>query len=299
MVLNLSNIIYLSLSDAKEDRRNDTALYNPFVLEELEVLDGHPPSWVDYVNKMVGGSRIPNNEVVIVKNPKYFKKLAAVMKSTDARTVSNYLMWRAVKSKMSDLNHEAGTIREKFNKEVKGINSDPPRWKKCAKEVGFESYKDDSLRVIASSMYIKKYFKSEAKAKMIEMIDNIKSTFKKIVEEVNWMDQLTKSKALKKLQVMRNVIAYPDELTNEDIVTKHHSGLVIKEGDFYGNKLRLSTWNRLFKHSRLRENVDKMDWRDNSLVPVVNAFYAPEKNAMIFPAGILQGVFFNHQEYIH
>ena len=268
-------------------------------MEKLELLDGHPPSWVDYVNKMVGGSRVPNDEVVIVKNPTYLKKLSAVLTRTTTRTISNYLMWHVVKSKMSYLNHEAGKLLEKFNKEVEGINSDPPRWKKCAKEVGFESYKDKSLRVVASSMYIQKYFMPEAKAEMLAMIGNIKSAFKKVVEEVDWMDQLTKSRALKKLEAMKNIIAYPDELTNEDKVTEHHSGLVIKEGDFYGNSLRIATWNRLFKHSRLRENVDKTDWRDNSLVPVVNAFYAKEKNAMIFPAGILQGVFFNQQEHIY
>ena len=261
------------------------------------MLNGHPPSWVDFVNTMVDGGRVPNDEVVIVKNPMYLKKLSGVLKSTNNRTISNYLMWRAVKSKMSDLNHKAGKIREKFNKEVEGINSDPPRWKKCAKEVGFESDDDESLRVVASSMYIQKYMLPEAKVEILEMISNIKSTFKKVVQEVNWMDPLTKSRALKKLEVMKNFIAYPDELTNKNIVTEHHSGLVITEGDFYGNKLRLSTWNVLFKHSRLREKVDKTDWRDNSLVPIVNAFYDWEKNAMIFPAGILQGVFFHHQVY--
>jgi len=41
--------------------------------------------------------------------------------------------------------------------------------------------------------------------------------------------------------------------------------------------------------------VDKADWRDHSYVPIVNAFYSPSRNAMIFPAGILQGLFFNHK----
>merc|ERR1712117_29974 len=171
----LFEIELANISDAQEDRRNDTALYNPIVLETLAVLDGHPPSWVDYVNKMVRGDRIPNNEVVIIKNPKYIKKLSTVLKSTDARTVSNYLMWRAVKSKMSDLNQAAGKLREKFNREVNGINSDPPGWKKCVKEVGFENMNEISLHYIASSMYIKEYFKSDAKTEMIEMIKNIKS----------------------------------------------------------------------------------------------------------------------------
>ena len=123
------------------------------------MVDGHPLSWVDYVKKLVPGIRVPNTEVVIVKNPKYLRKLATIMKTTDARTVSNYLMWRAVKSKMSDLNREAGKTREKFKKEVSGINSDPPRWKKCTKEVGFNSYNfKEALQMVASSMYIQKYF---------------------------------------------------------------------------------------------------------------------------------------------
>merc|ERR1712020_730336 len=105
--------------------------------------------------------------------------------------------------------------------------------------------------------YIKEYFKSDAKAEMLEMIANIKSAFKSVIQEVKWMDQLTKFRALNKLQSMRNFIAYPDELTDEDTVTKHHSGLEIKEGDFFGNKLRINRWILQFKHSRLRERVNK------------------------------------------
>ena len=95
---------------------------------------------------------------MVVQNPKYFKKLAPIIQATDSRTISNYLLWRAVKSSMNDLNKEAGEIRLKFNKAVSGVNSDPPRWKKCVKEAGFNSYTDSSTRVAASSMYIKGWF---------------------------------------------------------------------------------------------------------------------------------------------
>ena len=94
-------------------------------------------------------------QVVVVQNPKYFKKLAPIIQAADSRTISNYLLWRAVKASMNDLNKEAGEIRERFNKVVSGVNSDPPRWKKCVKEAGFNSYTDSSTRVAASSMYIK------------------------------------------------------------------------------------------------------------------------------------------------
>ena len=97
-------------------------------------------------------------QVVVVQNPKYFKKLAPIIQATDSRTISNYLLWRAVKSSMNDLNKEAGEVRADFKKATTGANSDPPRWKKCVKEAGFNSYTDSSTRVAASSMYIKGRF---------------------------------------------------------------------------------------------------------------------------------------------
>ena len=99
-----------------------------------------------------------DTQVVIVQNPKYLKKLSPIIEKASARTISNYLMWRIVDSSLSDLNQEAGKIRERYNKAVKGINSDPPRWKKCTKEVGFNSLSDSTLRVVASSMYLQGYF---------------------------------------------------------------------------------------------------------------------------------------------
>merc|ERR1719384_584637 len=72
------------------------------------------------------------------------------------------------------------------------------------------------------------------------------------------MDDETKSEAKKKLEKMDQFIAYPDQLLD-------------------------------------KETIDPKDWRDNQAIALVNAFYNPEINAMIFPAGILQGSFFNSQ----
>ena len=60
--------------------------------------------------------------MVVNQNPKYFKKLAKVMQKTDARTISNYLMWRAAASSMSYLNEEARKIRETFNKVLENMS---------------------------------------------------------------------------------------------------------------------------------------------------------------------------------
>ena len=72
MITYLPSIFYLRIIrfhafiihlDAKEDRRNASKLYNPIILEKMEVLSGHPPSWVEYVDKLIVGHDIPSNEV--------------------------------------------------------------------------------------------------------------------------------------------------------------------------------------------------------------------------------------------
>ena len=65
--------------------------------------------------------------------------------------------------------------------------------------------------------------------------------------------------------------------------------------DFYSNILQRSKFWAGYEYNRLREKIDPKDWKDNQAIALVNAFYNPEINAMIFPAGILQGSFFNSQ----
>jgi len=71
--------------------------------------------------------------------------------------------------------------------------------------------------------------------------------------------------------------------------------LHIDAEDYYGNAVRLSRWRDRYDNSKLRLEVDKKHWVSHSLVAIVNAFYDPSINSMEFPAGILQGVFFDHR----
>ncbi len=50
------------------------------------------------------------------------------------------------------------------------------------------------------------------------------------------------------------------------------------------------------KFARLRLEVDRADWMDNSVlnvVAVVNAFYSGDTNSLVLPAGFMGGLFFN------
>lgn len=44
------------------------------------------------------------------------------------------------------------------------------------------------------------------------MLDDVKNAFKIQLEEVDWMSNISKAKAVKKLSAMKAMIAYPDEM---------------------------------------------------------------------------------------
>ena len=92
---------------------------------------------------------------------------------------------------------------------------------------------------------------------------------------------------------MGQYLAYPDEVLDRNEVDQIYQGLEIETEDYFGSTLEMSKHFNAYHTKKLNERVDPRDWREHHLVAVVNAFYNPDFNNFEFPAGILQGHFFN------
>ncbi|TRY74682.1 hypothetical protein TCAL_12781 [Tigriopus californicus] len=283
------------ISASREDRRDSNKLYNPYILSEFESLPGHPPSWVEFLDRIIYTHNITENERIIVGNPEFFKSFSDVVTKASPRTLANYICLRFVKSVIGLTTSEARDVAQEFAEVVRGTKELPPRWKTCVTTTGFNTGSDISFLYPAGSLYAKHYFPKEAKVVMQEMIDNIRESFKEILDELEWMDDDTRARAHAKLAGMREMIGYPDEILDEDKVTAFYEGVVIKEDQYYDNYMSLRKKARDTEFSRLREKVDKLAWHENAIVAMVNAFYSWSKNSITFPAGILRGNFFNHE----
>jgi putative endopeptidase len=139
-------------------------------------------------------------------------------------------------------------------------------------------------------LYVDEKFPPAAKAKALEMIEYVKKAYEKRINNLEWMSEETKEKAITKLNGMTIKIGYPD-------IWKDYADLHIKSpqngGTLFDNMLAVQEWEYKRNIEKLGEKVDKSEW----FMPPqqVNAYYNPYYNEIVFPAAILQPPFYNYE----
>ncbi|XP_016921652.1 neprilysin-2 isoform X2 [Apis cerana] len=281
--MNLANI-----SLPNEKRRNATLLYNPMTVRELSKKYPSIP-WKEYFNTLLAPKiQVDEEEIVIVSVPNYIASLEKLLAATPKRVQANYVMWRAAASSVSYLTDEIRKRQLQYSTALSGKTEREPRWKECIDTVS------GSLAISVGAMYVRKYFKQDAKNNAVEMVADIRKEFTKILKKVDWMDKDTKRSALDKAANMSSHIAYPDELLDDSKLEQFYEKLELTTDNYLEDILNLTLFGVEYSFNKLRQPVNKSDWVTHGRPAIVNAFYSSLENSIQFPAGILQGAFFNN-----
>lgn len=83
----------------------------------------------------------------------------------------------------------------------------------------------DSLAHAVGSMYAREFFKEEAKSAADAMVVFIRKEFENILQTLDWMDPLTRKRALAKAKAITPHIAYPPELLMDQKLTELYDGV--------------------------------------------------------------------------
>ncbi|HEY9177777.1 MAG TPA: M13 family metallopeptidase, partial [Flavipsychrobacter sp.] len=153
-----------------------------------------------------------------------------------------------------------------------------PRWKRVLQVV------DGSIGELLGKTYVDKYFKPEAKQRMLDLVNNLQETYRDRIMRLDWMSDATKQKAVAKLNTFVNKIGYPDKW-------RDYSKLEITDDNYAKNIFASSEFDYDYMVSKLGKPVDKTEWYMTP--PTVNAYYNPAFNEIVFPAGILAFPFFD------
>ncbi|HJU87771.1 MAG TPA: M13 family metallopeptidase [Gemmatimonadaceae bacterium] len=232
-------------------------------------------SWTRYV-KAVGIEKTP---AVIVRQPDYFTQLNVLMGETPLETWKRYMTFKLVHNYADELSSPFANARFQFmNRTLAGQQEERPRWKRGVSAVG------DAMGEILGRMYVEREFKPEAKARMAELVANLRKAFESGITELEWMSPSTKQQAQAKLAKFGTKIGYPDKW-------REYPGLVVRSDDLIGNKMRATdvAFQRIV--GRLGKPIDRTEW--NMTPQTVNAYYSSTMNEIVFPAAILQPPYFN------
>lgn len=135
-----------------------------------------------------------------------------------------------------------------------------------------------------AELYVERFFPPESKAKMDELVGNLKLAMGHALDENEWMTEATLTEAKTKLGTFVPMIGYPDEFET-------YEGLDISADDPLANRVNTTRWAMQESLADLNEPVDPSEWL--MLPQTVNAYYMPVTNRIVFPAAILQPPFFN------
>jgi putative endopeptidase len=191
----------------------------------------------------------------------------------------NYLQFHLVNSMASFLSSPFNQASfEFYGKAVRGQQQQKPRWKRVLSMV------DGNIGELLGQEYVSKNFKPEAKSRMLALVNNLQATYADRIQHLDWMSDVTKKKALTKLNTFLKKIGYPD-------AWKDYSKLEIVPNNYAQNIMNASALEFQMNIDKLGKPVDKKEW--GMTPPTVNAYYNPAFNEIVFPAGILQYPFFD------
>ena len=254
--------------------RDPEKLYHRVTMAQMkDVASGF--DWPAYFQKI----GLKQKTDVNVATPNFFKAMEQWLTGTPLSDWQTYLRWQVINANAAALS--AKFVDQDFNfkgKVLQGQQENLPRWKRCV------SGTDRVLGEALGEVYVKTAFPPAAKVRALTMVRNLEEALKSDIAALSWMSAATRQQATVKLEAFLNKIGYPDKW-------RDYSSLQVDRGSYVVNRTRANAYENQRDLDKIGKPVDRMEWGMSP--PTLNAYYNPQINEIVFPAGILQPPYFD------
>jgi putative endopeptidase len=261
-------------SKTRVERRDPQANYHKMGPAELRALTPDF-SWARYFREI----GFPNIHEVNVAQPEFFQAVDKQLSAVPLADWKTYLRWHLIHSSARALSSQF--VDEDFDfygRTLTGVKQLQPRWRRCV------SATDRNLGEALGQKYVAVAFPPEAKTQARQMVENLVAALRSDIQTLPWMSPPTRKQALAKLAAMTLKIGYPDKW-------RDYSAYHVVSGPYVENVERGSRFEFRRNLAQIGKPVDRTEWEMTP--PTVNAYYDPNMNEIVFPAGILQPPFFD------
>jgi putative endopeptidase len=259
---------------SRTESRDRDRTYNPLTVVELDALapDFSWTAWLD-------AAGVPAARAIVARQKSAFPKLARIFADTPVATLQAWQAFRVIDRAAPYLSARFVTARFEFQgRTLAGQAEEQPRWRRAVQLI------NSSLGEAVGRDYVARHFPPGSKARMEELVGEVKRALRARIENLAWMTPATKTRALEKLDLISVKIGYPDKW-------RDYTALVIDPADLAGNVRRAAAFRWAADVAKLDKPVDRQEWY--ATPQTVNAYYEATRNEIVFPAAILQPPFFD------
>lgn len=248
----------------REDTRDPLKNYNKLSFKKFT---GTTPNlnWPVFME----GVGLHNVDSVIIGQPEFLKALNGYLKSFTLNDWKNYLRFHLLSGLSRYLDDKTYTESFSFYYTVlRGVKEPKPRWKRVVAQT------DGSLGELIGQVYVGEYLPKGTKDKLIEIGNAIKTVYAERMKNLDWMSEVTRKKAIEKLNTVIMKVGYPDKW-------KDLSSMQIDRSSYIQNVMNANKWEFNYMISKYGKPVDRTEW--NMEPQTYNAYYNPSNNEIVVP----------------
>ena len=183
----------------------------------------------------------------------------------------------------ADLSDELRIAGGAFQRALSGVK-EPRSQEKFA---FYQAY--DAFSQVVGYYYGETYFGPVAKADVAKMVHEMIGVYQERIRSNTWLNPQTKDKAIKKLSTLAVHVGYPDVLPpyyDQFEIIGYDQG-----SDLIQERLRLNQIINSYNYQKYNQEPNRQIW--SMPASMVNAYYSPTNNQIVFPAAILQEPYYS------
>lgn len=267
--------LLVPFSNTSEEWAKYAELYYPIHFDEFSSKLTTIPM-ADLIKSLVKVS--PDKIVVFEK--RFYENFNTLINADNWSLIKSWMLVKTARKATSYLSEDLRVIGSAFGRFLSNI-AEPRSQEKHQLDIT-ENYFDQVIGLF----YGKKYFGEAAKTDVKRMVAAMIKIYQERLATNEWLSKVTADKAIEKLDAITSFIGYPDKLP------KVQEKLIVDEdASLYGNVIRFNEILTARHYGKFSENVDKTEW--HMPAHMVNAYYSPDSNTIVFPAAILQAPFYS------
>ena len=261
-------------SMSRIEMRDPAKRYNPLSAAEADKLTPNF-SWTALFETL----KVPAAQKFSLAQPGFFGEMDKMLADVSASTWQAYLRFHTIDDASPYLSSQFEKANFDFyGTTLRGQKEMQPRWKRVLESV------NGGMGEALGQLYVDAVFPAESKVAMQHLVENLSQALKARLEQLPWMGEETRKKALEKWASFTPKIGYPDKW-------RDWAGLQTNGDSYLGNMQAARAFNYRYMLDKIGKPVDKTEW---GMTPqTVNAYYNATKNEIVFPAAILQAPFFD------